>query len=102
MNDTKIIKTICAKTGKYFALEVKQFGGEYRVVNMVELSGDEADHIASEIRVKALKSAENLLPCSRCGSRTVMGCACARSASRPSARNGGPSRETCTTRSRTG
>ena len=38
MNDTKIIKTICAKTGKYFALEVKQFGGEYRVVNMVELS----------------------------------------------------------------
>ena len=80
MNDTKIIKTICAKTGKYFALEVKQFGGEYRVVNMVELSGDEADHIASEIRVKALKSAENLLPCSRCGSRTVMGCACARSA----------------------
>lgn len=77
MNDTKIIKAICARTGKYFALEVKQIGGEYRVVNMVELAGDEADRIASEIRVKELKSADNLLPCFRCGSRTVMGCACA-------------------------
>jgi hypothetical protein len=78
MNDTKIVKAICAKTGKYFALEVKQIGGENRVVNMVELSSGEADHIASEMRVKELKSADNLLPCSRCGSRTVRGCACAR------------------------
>jgi hypothetical protein len=77
MNDTKIIKAICSRTGKYFALEVKQIGGEYRVVNMVELSGDEADRIASEIRVKELKSADNLLPCFRCGSRAVMGCTCA-------------------------
>ncbi|MEA4914287.1 MAG: hypothetical protein VB061_06935 [Christensenella sp.] len=78
MNDTKIIKTICAQTGKYFALEVKKIDDAYRVVNMVELSGDEADHIASEIRLKEIRSADNLLPCYRCGSRKVMGCSCAR------------------------
>ena len=71
-------QTICAKTGKYFALEVKKTDDAYRVVNMVELSGDEADHIASEIRLKDLRSADNLLPCYRCGSRKVMGCSCAR------------------------
>lgn len=78
MIDTKFVKARCKKTGKYFALEVKQFGSEWRVVNVDELDADKARVVASEVKQARFVTADNLLPCSRCGDRRIGGCSCAR------------------------
>ena len=78
MRGTKFVKAYCARTGKRFGLEVAQFGGQWKVVNMVELTDEEASLIASEVKQPSFETNKNLLPCSRCGGRRVGGCACAK------------------------
>lgn len=78
--ESKMLKAYCKKTGSYFGLEIKSFGGTWRVVNMVPLSAEEGKIICSEVHQPELATHENLLACSRCGSRKVGGCSCARKA----------------------
>ena len=76
MKDTKFIKGYCAKSGKHFGLEVEKIGGVWKVVNFIDISAQEAAVTTSEIRQERFYTAENLLPCAKCGRRLVSGCAC--------------------------
>ena len=79
MEEVKLIKMRCRKTGKFFCLEQKNG----LVVNMIELSEADADKISTSPSVgTGLKTAPNLLPCLGCRSRNVGGCACAQTAKR--------------------
>lgn len=76
MENTKFLKAQCSLTGKHFGLEIKQFGGEWKVVNFLEISADEAKVMISEIRQAKFETNSTLLPCDKCRSRVVGGCAC--------------------------
>ncbi len=78
MSDSKILKARCAKTGLYFGLELKKTGAEWKVVNFVPVTSEEAAVLSSEIRQREFYTNENLLACGGCGSRKVGGCRCAR------------------------
>ena len=72
----KFIKARCRKTGRWYGLEVKSFGGTWKVVNMLDLSDSEAAVTSSEVRQDTFFTADNLLACLQCGSRKVGGCNC--------------------------
>ena len=50
MSDSKMLKARCTKTGRAYGLELKKFGADWKVVNMIDLSSDEAGIIMSEVR----------------------------------------------------
>lgn len=77
MKDTKFIKGFCDKTNRYFGLEIKKEGSEWKVVNFLPISTEEGKMVTSEIRQAAFKTANNLQACPVCGSRKIGGCACA-------------------------
>ncbi len=77
MADNKFLKAYCEKTKQYFGLEMKKVGSEYKVVNMIHLSDDEAKLISSNVEQPHFVTNENLIPCSKCGNRQVGGCSCA-------------------------
>lgn len=77
MKGTKFLKAYCKKTKQAFGLEIKQFGGVWKVVNFITLSDDEASLMTSEVKQSSFSTNENLRPCSKCGKRVVGGCACA-------------------------
>ena len=74
--ELKMLKAKCKKTGLYYGLELKKIEEEWRVVNMIRLSEEEAKVISSEVRQSSFKTNKNLLPCLSCGSRKVGGCRC--------------------------
>ena len=76
MENTKYLKAQCSLTRKHFCLEIKQFGREWKVVNFLEISADEAKVMTSEIRQAKFETNSTLLPCTKCKSRVVGGCAC--------------------------
>lgn len=78
MKDTKFLKAKCGKTGRWYGLEIKQFQGVWKVINMIDLSESEAKVISSEIKQANLTSNSNLIACPGCGSRKVGGCSCAK------------------------
>lgn len=78
MEGTKFIKAYCDKAKQYFALEIKQFGSIWKVVNVTHLSNDEAKVVSSEIRQPSFETNDKLLPCRKCGSRKVGGCSCSK------------------------
>lgn len=78
MAESKFIKAYCAKTSRYYGLEVKKLGFKWKVVNMVQLSDEEARLSASEVEVSSLETGDNLIPCQTCGGRRVGGCGCAK------------------------
>lgn len=78
MAENKFLKAYCRKTGQYFGLEIKKFGLKWKVVNMIPLSADEAKLISSEIEQSSFETNDNLLACSKCRSREVGGCSCAK------------------------
>lgn len=78
MKGTKFVKAKCTKTGIYYGLEVKQFGSTYKVMDMFTLSPEEARVTSSDVRQDYFKTNKNLLACSKCGSRRVGGCGCAK------------------------
>ena len=73
--ERKFVKARCRRTGIYFGLDVMQFGGEWKVVNMVRLTDEEAALTMTEVRQDSFESNGNLLACTKCGSRRVGGCA---------------------------
>ena len=76
MTDTKLLKAHCHKTNQYFGLEIKKYGTTWKVVNMVKLSEDEAKVVYSEVKQAIFETNANLIPCAKCGNRTIGGCAC--------------------------
>lgn len=78
MVETKLVKAHCTKTNQYFGLEVKQFGGIWKVVNMINLSNDEARVVVSEVKQATFETNKNLIPCLKCGNRKIGGCSCAK------------------------
>ena len=78
MSESKILKGRCKKTGAQFGMELKEYGGEWKVVNMIKMADAEADSILSEVRQTKFVTHTNLIPCQKCGSRVVGGCACAK------------------------
>ena len=77
MESTKIVKAYCKKSKRHLGLVLKETGREWKVIDFIELTPDEAAVMASEIRQSSFETNGNLLACSRCGSRTVSGCSCA-------------------------
>lgn len=82
MEEKKFLKARCRKTGRYFGLEMEKVGLKWKVVNMIMLSDEEASLVSSEVKQASFETNTNLLACSKCGSRKVGGCACAKKTSR--------------------
>jgi len=78
MSESKFLKAYCETADQYFGLEIKKFGGSWKVVNMIQLSKDEAKLISSEVEQSYFETNSNLIPCSNCGNRKVGGCSCAK------------------------
>ena len=78
MSESKILKARCKKTGAQFGMELRESGGEWKIVNMIKMNDCEADSILSEVRQPRFVTHTNLIPCQKCGSRVVGGCACAK------------------------
>ena len=78
MAESNFLKAYCEKTNQYFGLEIKKFGSSWKVVNMIQLSSDEAKIISSEIEQSYFETNANLIACSKCGNRKVGGCSCAK------------------------
>lgn len=76
MKGTKILKAFCRKSKQHFGLEIKNIGGRWVVVNFTDLTEAEAELIYSEIKQDSFVTDPALLPCLKCGSRTVGGCNC--------------------------
>lgn len=76
MSESKMLKAYCRKTNQYFGLEIKKYGSDWKVVNMIKLSDDESKIISSEIRQSSFYTNSNLLPCVKCGNRKISGCGC--------------------------
>jgi len=76
MEKNKFLKAKCRKTGRYYGLEVKQYSGTWKVVNLIDLSDSEAAVVSSEIKQDSIVSNDNLIACQGCGSRKVGGCRC--------------------------
>lgn len=77
MSESKMLKARCRRTGRAYGLELKQFGSTWKVVNMIDLSREEAGIILSEVRQPFFETNQNLIACTRCGNRKVAGCSCA-------------------------
>ena len=80
MAESKMLKARCTKTGRHFAMELRSYGSEWKVVNFIDLTGEEAGVIMSEVKQPVFKTNDNLLACYSCGSRKVGGCSCPRRA----------------------
>ena len=76
MSESRLLKARCKKTGRFYALELKKYGSEWKVVNLVNLSEEEYRTLPSEVKQAKFFSADNLRPCTACGSRQIGGCAC--------------------------
>ena len=73
----KVVKAYCKKSKKHFGLILKEVRSAWKVIDFIEITPDEATVMTSEIRQSSFRTDDNLLACSRCGGRTVSGCACA-------------------------
>ncbi len=82
MENTKLLKAYCAKAKRYLGIEIKQFGSVWKVVNVIELSDEEARVVVSEIKQASFETNDNLLACAKCGKRKVGGCSCPKKSSK--------------------
>ncbi len=76
MKDTKIVKAYCEKTKQYFGIEMKKVGSEWKAVDFINMSDEEAGVVSSEVKQASFKTNTNLLPCEKCGKRDIGGCGC--------------------------
>ena len=75
-DETKFVKAYCSKTNKYFSVEVKKVGSEWKVVNVDDLADDKARLLATQVRQDSFQTHDTLVPCPRCGNRKLGGCTC--------------------------
>lgn len=59
-------------------MEIKHFGSVWKVVNVVDLSESEASLVSSDIKQSSFETNNNLLACTKCGTRRVGSCSCAK------------------------
>lgn len=78
MSESKILKGRCKKTGAQFGMELRQYDGEWKVVNMEKWDDALANSALSEVMQPKFVTHTNLIPCQKCGSRVVGGCTCAK------------------------
>lgn len=78
MDGNQFIKAYCSKSKQYFALEAKQVGGVWKVINMMHLEKGKERLLATTVKQSSFETHETLLPCTKCGSRKVGGCSCAK------------------------
>lgn len=78
MSESKFLKAYCDKANQYFGLEIKKFGSTWKVVNMIQLSSEDAKLASSEVEQSFFETNSNLIPCATCGNRRVGGCSCAK------------------------
>ena len=76
MDETKIVKAKCQKTGIYYGLTVKRFQDIWKVVDVIPLTQEQGKLLSSEVKQSRFETNSNLLPCYSCGSRIVGGCKC--------------------------
>ena len=74
MDNTKLVKAFCCKTNKRYGLIVKDFGGIYRVVDMIDMTEEQAKITVSEVKQDSFYTNTNLLACPDCQNRKVSGC----------------------------
>lgn len=77
MKNTKMLKAYCKKTGQKFGIEVAKQGLSWRAVDFIPITDEEASLMTSEVKQARFETNSNLLPCLKCGGRTIGGCACA-------------------------
>ena len=77
MAGEKYIKAHCKKTKKFYCIEVQQVSADWKAVNFVNLTDDEASVINTEVKVNKITTSQHLIPCFKCNSRSVAGCSCA-------------------------
>ena len=73
-----MLKAKCSKTGRYYGLELRELGGTWKVVNVIDLSSEEAGIIMSEVRQPSFDTNQTLIACTKCGNRRVSGCSCSK------------------------
>ncbi len=77
MEDTKVLKSYCEISKKYYGIVVKKLGGEWKIVDFIPVSAESGKLMASpsDVRQDKYLSNGNLLPCSKGGSRVACSCA---------------------------
>ena len=76
MAETKFVKAFCSKARRYLALEVKQVGSEWRIVNVDDLAPEDAAVLATQVKQDHFETHDTVLACRKCGGRRLGGCAC--------------------------
>ena len=74
--EEKIVKARCRKTGTYYGVVLARFGSEWKAVDVIPMTDDQARAFTSEVRQPAFETNGNLLACKRCGNRKIGGCRC--------------------------
>ncbi len=82
MENTKLLKAYCSKSKRHLGLEIKQFGSMWKIVNVIELTEEEARIVVSEVKQASFETNDNLIACTKCGNRKVNGCSCAKKSNR--------------------
>lgn len=77
MKERKLLKAYCDKTKQHFYMSIEKIGSEWKVIDFVDMSANQAKALASEERQSQFKTHTSLQPCESCGSRVVGGCNCA-------------------------
>ncbi len=77
MKDTKVLKSYCEISKKYYGIVVKKFGAEWKIVDFIPVNTESGKLMASpsDVRQDKYLSNANLLPCSTGGSRVACSCA---------------------------
>ena len=76
MAERKILKAFCKKTNQNYILSVEKIGSEWKVIDFVDITANEAVALRCEVRQGKFETHTSLLPCRGCGSRVVSGCNC--------------------------
>ncbi len=77
MSESKILKAKCRRTGTHYCMELREYDGEWKVVNMIRVGEEEAKVLCSEVKQPQFRTNQNLLACTKCGNRVIGGCSCA-------------------------
>ena len=77
----KLVLAHCGKKDRHFCLEVDDRSGE-RVTNFIEVTASEKTAIPASAANGELITADNLVPCGRCGTRRVGSCKCSEKSER--------------------
>ena len=76
MKESKIVKARCKKTGTYYGVVLEKFFLEWKAVDVIPMSDEQARVLTSEVRQRSFETNDNLQACRTCGNRKIGGCKC--------------------------